>query len=523
MKSGFRQSMAWLHTWSGLLAGWILFAVFLTGTASYFRPEISYWMRPEAHVATPGPYSAQPMVDQLSRMAPSGFTLTLADERDPTGSAFWRDPTAGRRGFRQALLDPVSGLPLASRETRGGEFFYRLHFQLHYMSPILGRWIVSFCAMMMLVAIISGIVTHRRIFADFFTFRPRKGQRSWLDAHAATATLALPYHLMITYTGLITLVLMSLPWGAQLAYQGDVRTFNAEVFGRSDPGGPAGPATPLVPIDPLLAEAARLWGGAPAARIAITHPGGTTARVEVSRGPEQRISTQRDVLVFDGVTGALVGREGNVSGAAATFGTLYGLHLGRFAGPALRALFFLSALAGTAMVGTGLILWAVKQRQAAIKAGRFGFGLHLVSVLNLATIAGLPAAMAGFFWLNRLLPAALPARAEWEVDGFFMIWGACLLHAALRLGSRRGWMEQLALAGLLGLGLPPLNALTTSWHIGVTIPAGEWRLAGLDLTVAMLGAMLAGTAGYLALRQGKPVRKARLPVPAGGVQGEAAR
>ena len=25
MKNGFRQSMAWLHTWSGLLVGWVLF------------------------------------------------------------------------------------------------------------------------------------------------------------------------------------------------------------------------------------------------------------------------------------------------------------------------------------------------------------------------------------------------------------------------------------------------------------------------------------------------------------------
>ena len=32
MKEGFRQSMAWLHTWSGLLFGWLLFAIFLTGT-----------------------------------------------------------------------------------------------------------------------------------------------------------------------------------------------------------------------------------------------------------------------------------------------------------------------------------------------------------------------------------------------------------------------------------------------------------------------------------------------------------
>lgn len=32
MKEGFRQAMAWLHTWTGLIFGWLLFAIFLTGT-----------------------------------------------------------------------------------------------------------------------------------------------------------------------------------------------------------------------------------------------------------------------------------------------------------------------------------------------------------------------------------------------------------------------------------------------------------------------------------------------------------
>ena len=47
MKEGFRQAMAWLHTWAGLIFGWLLFAIFLTGTLAYFKDEISHWMQPE--------------------------------------------------------------------------------------------------------------------------------------------------------------------------------------------------------------------------------------------------------------------------------------------------------------------------------------------------------------------------------------------------------------------------------------------------------------------------------------------
>ena len=34
---GPRQSMSWLHTWASLILGWLLYAIFLTGTLSFFK------------------------------------------------------------------------------------------------------------------------------------------------------------------------------------------------------------------------------------------------------------------------------------------------------------------------------------------------------------------------------------------------------------------------------------------------------------------------------------------------------
>ena len=115
------------------------------------------------------------------------------------------------------------------RDTKCGDFLYQFHFELH-MAPLWGRWMVGACAMILLVALLSGIVTHRRIFADFFTFRrhAKSAQRGWLDAHNVSGVLALPFHLMITYTGLVTLALMYMPWGVQTAYKGDQQRFFAE-------------------------------------------------------------------------------------------------------------------------------------------------------------------------------------------------------------------------------------------------------------------------------------------------------
>ena len=53
------------------------------------------------------------------------------------------------------------------------------------------RWIVCFASLFMLIALISGIVIHKRIFKDMFVFRANKGSRSWLDVHNLSSVFAI--------------------------------------------------------------------------------------------------------------------------------------------------------------------------------------------------------------------------------------------------------------------------------------------------------------------------------------------
>lgn len=529
MKEGFRQSMAWLHTWSGLLVGWVLFMVFATGTASYFRDEITLWTKPELHAAAAAPAQvsqasaidlAQTALAQRAGASRRWF-ITMPTARNPALEASWvpappkgADPAVRprRRAFGSMTLDPASGRELgAARATRGGDFFFRLHFDLHYMPAVWGRWIVGVCAMFMLVAILSGIVTHKRIFKDFFTFRPAKGQRSWLDAHNVSAVLALPYHLMITYTGLVTLMFMYIPAGVQAVYQDRTDAFYADLN-----GGPAGnpkpsrePA-PLAPLGPMLAEASRIWHGAPVGRVTVTNPGHANATVSLVLQEGHDMTQALPNLTFDGVTGKLAAGTGREAGTAVqTRGVMYGLHVGRFADPLVRALFFLSGLAGCAMVATGLLMWAVKERPIHLKArkdGRVGVGLRLVDGLNLGGVAGLLLAMPVFFWANRLLPAGGAGRPELEIAWFFAAWGAAAL-AGLAFPTRWMWRLQLALGGALFALLPLLNPATGGAGLASSLAHGLWAVAGFDLVTLLLGALLL----YASLRLGpRPAVKPRL-------------
>ena len=511
MKAGFRQSMAWLHTWSGLVVGWLLFAVFLTGAVSFYRQEITQWMRPELRQPTPPPDAASIALNRLHGIGADArrWLIDLPDERDPVAHLYvWRDP-GKTPAFQREELDTASGEPVAARSTYGGDFLFYFHFDLN-MPSIWGRLIVGAAAIVMLVAIVSGVITHRRIFKDFFTFRPGKAaQRSWLDAHNLLAVMALPFHLMITYTGLITLMFLYMPWGRDIAYQGDRQAFLSEAALSTTIPAAAGVPMPLAPIDPMLAEAARRWDGAAVGRIDVYRPGDANALIEFTVSDAEQLAFHRRKITFDGTTGEAVATTDDTHWAAETQGVLYGLHIGRFADPVVRFLYFLSSIAGTAMIATGLLLWEIKRRPKEAEHEKARFGQRLVQTLNLGTIVGLPIGIAAFFWANRLLPPDLAGRADLEAIGFFSAWLLAMFHPMLRpIG--RAWVEQLVFAALLYGTLPLVNAATTGRHLGTTLANGDWILAGFDLTVLGVGLLLAWMARLVGRRSPS---SAQSPVP----------
>jgi hypothetical protein len=195
-----------------------------------------------------------------------------------------------------------------------------------------------------------------------------------------------------------------------------------------------------------------------------------------------------------------------VGGAAETRGVLYALHLGRFSDTTTRWLYFLVSLAGTAMVGTGLVLWTVTRRQKLPDPQRPHIGFRLVERLNIACIAGLSVAMAVFLWANRLLPASLGERADWEIHVFFIAWGSALLHAFLR-PPKRAWLEQLWAATALLAVLPVLNAATTTRPFWRSLADGDWVFVGMDLMCLGLAALHAALAIKVSRHQ--PRQRAR--------------
>lgn len=482
-KKGYRQHMASVHTWFGVLAGWLLFVVFLMGTVSFFKDEISIWTKPEL------PYQSlsndnqaiSHAISSLQRHYPNAQSWYIypATERYPLTQQYVKnaDDRFGKPKFFDQQQQEITEI----KDSKGGEFFYRMHFDLHYLSPRTARWLVGFFSMMMLIGLITGIIVHKKIFSDLFTLRLKKGQRSWLDAHNLVSVLPLPFHLMITFTGLVTLIAMYMPYAERFANI-DSQTVYQQIYSfrpvKPEVATTAKPA-PMVDIGKLISQSEKTWQN-PHYRItsvSVNLPNTDKSQVIIDAKPMHQIALLSEFHIYDGTTGKLLEKHTpNVSGATANR-LLVGLHKGKFANPLLRWLYFLSGMLGTAMVATGLILWTVKRQNLA---NRQHFGFFVLQRSNISLIAGLPLAMLSFFWFNRLLATDLANRANWEIHGFFIVWLIATLFAFC-VRPTVAWRGLLASTAIVAFCTPMLNAFTTNKGLLQSIKHNDWLFIGFDL------------------------------------------
>lgn len=501
-----RQSMAGLHTWGGLLPSWLLFVIIFAGTVASFDKEIERWMRPALHTATTNVVTADQVRDWLVSHVEEPvhvYWMHGPTTREPYWKLGWEEDGTGKRG--RAEFDPATGQVMP--KTLGGEFFFTLHYNLH--AGTIGMYIVGLTGMFMLVALVSGIIVHRRIFKDFFTLRPNaKGQRAWLDAHNLFGVIGLPFHLILAYTGVAIFVATYMPAGGLVAYGGNPLAFYEEVQGGYHRDELHQPASDPIPMQTLLTDAQKQWDGASLGWIIVEHPDDASSVVSVRRLDSSRIGSPQDALTYDATTGELLHQQ-NVPAGYEAYMWLVGLHMGQFGGQIVRVLYAVMGLAGCAMLVAGTSVWLRKRE------GRQMRGLQVVRVMNSAVFFGMPIASLVLLWANRLLPDTLDARAVAEGWCFALGWLAIAGFAVLRHRHAAQLTRQLlGLLAALALGLPLLNAFTTeNGHLLASLGNGNGVLAAIDISLLVIGV----TCAWLALRspQATPeASPAREPRPA---------
>jgi uncharacterized iron-regulated membrane protein len=494
MEPTFRQSMNWLHTWAGVVLGGLLFAIFWMGTLAVFDREIDRWMMPMTRLTIPETHisfdALRPSYEAAVKARAPVWSVILPTEREPVLWLAYNDASGQVRQF----VDPSTGAALPDPGTWAGtRFIYPFHYMLHIRFQQIGIWLVGLASMAMLVLCISGVVIHRKIFADFFTFRPRKQpRRMLLDLHNVTGVLGLPFHVVITLSGLIIFWSIYFPSGWQMAYPNQ-QTLNVEAFGiyaRSKLNKPG----ELGSLDAMVAETQRLWSGDTPSSIQVRHPGDAGAYVRIARLGTNRVTRLTDVASFDAATGALLHHSVARRPVMNAQRFIAGLHQIQFRHWMLRWVYFVLGLSGCVMIAAGYLYWLDARRKKHQQQGLSG--VCVVEVLTIGSTTGIIAATLAFFVANRLLPLGTTfagyERAALEAWAFYLVWLATFSHAWLR--PSRAWIEQCWGVAVFAVAAVALNWITTGDYLVRSLAHRHlWPIAGMDMML-LVAAVIAALA-----------------------------
>lgn len=537
MFQNFRLAMTWVHTWFGLVLGFVLVSTFFFGALSVFDREIDRWAIPQSRfepqpipsfdkVLRPVFESMQPTreaVDALRSEVNGPLPQHFNDVRSWNAYTTHRDPVlnvyAGfevpnardpdKTVYARRTIDPRTGEPLPDERLKiGSGFFYPMHYSLtlHWMD--LGYWIVGLAALVMLIALISGVVIHRKLFREFFTFRPEKRtQRSILDLHNLTGVVALPFHFFFAFTGIVIFVGIYFPIAhTQLQPLHDLHE-RQEAQETLLPTERAGVSVSMSSVDAMVAEAQRRWAARGVAGdvgfLSVRYPGDVNGYVSVYRAGTDRIATTSDGVHFKASTGELLREDPPVSAVARINEFLAGLHLQHFRHWLLRWLYVLGGLTGCVCIVTGLLFFVEKRRSQ--HAQQNSQGARVVDALAVTTVTGMLIATLGILIANRLLPDSLPTswpgRGNLEIYSFWFTWLLAMAHAFWRTAPvaqghmTLAWQEQCWTIMGMAASVVTLNWITTGDHLLRTLRDTYWPVAGLDLAL-LTAAALAGLAAH---------------------------
>jgi len=519
MFQSFRLSMTWLHTWFGLVLGYVLMACFFFGSLSVFDREIDRWAIPETRFQ-PQPIPSFDQVlapiyrdlrahpDDMAATAervigplphpdtmPMSTLFAYTTHRDPVlliGGEFdipnkpkdASDEHQHVHGF--ATIDPRNGKTLSDDQLKiGSGFFYPMHYSLHLEWKDLGYWIVGTAALVMLAALVSGVVMHRKIFRELFTFRPKKSTQR---------VVALPFHFFFAFTGLVIFAGIYLPVSETMLKPLHQQHEMLEASRTGLPHDPAHVAAPLASVDAMVLEAKRRWAArdmpGEVGLLTIEHFGDQNGYVSLYRAGTDRVTLVGQGVHFKASTGEVLREDPPPSTVSSVNDFLTGLHLQHFEHWLLRWFYVLGGLAGCVCIATGFIFFVEKRKKQHAAKGMAGS--RVVDALAVTTVTGMVVAALAILVFNRVLPADLPQRGDWEEYGFWAAWLLAMAHALWRtapvLQARiaPAWREQCWAIAVLAVLAVLLNWATTGDHLLKTVGAGYWPVAGLDL--AMLAA-----------------------------------
>ncbi|MEO1571762.1 MAG: PepSY-associated TM helix domain-containing protein [Bacteroidota bacterium] len=481
------------HSISGIVIGLGLFVIFYAGAFSLYRAELYAWadpaMRSGATMLTVDE-AAAPLFEEAPP-GPGADVIVSYPIRDRT--VYWFRYQTAEQDTVEAYVNASTGetLPTQGRSALS-DMLYELHF--FGQGGIWGEVVSGFVSVFMLFAIASGLLIHlRKLPKDWHTFRPRAKLRDALaDAHTVLGLVGLPFAAMYAISGaFLALLVILLGPSVLLVFEGDPEKIDATLAGfEVPPHDPTGEPAVMLPFAAYEDALPSSWDGVATIATVVVHEWGDAAAIATVYAESPGTLTGSPRAVLSAATGeVLVANDPPTATAlGGTTATLTNLHFASFGGGLVKVLYFVLALATSAVILTGNVLWVLVRRPKDPRATPW---LHrFLTRLTVGVGCGLVVAVPMLFLTTQVLPIDAPDLRMWEHVALFGTWILLTFAAFAGPTATAAARWQLALAGVLSLLVPLASgALGESWP-WTSLAQGWTGLLIVDAGFALMGVVL---------------------------------
>lgn len=474
-----------LHSWIGLALGLLLYVVSFSGVVALFAEELDPWLRVD--VAAPpslSPEDLDALVDRTVAGGTDSFLLLLPSAYRPWVTVI----PQGDDSAPPQRLDAGTLAALPPRGETAAELLTRLHTDL-LLPQSVGRYVVGLLGIALLASAISGLLLHRKMLQEMFSFRPGRSPRLfWTDMHKLLGLWVAPFHVVMALTGSILgfagiVVLVA----ALTAHRGDGAAAMA-ALGMLHPSSEV--ASDVAPASTLLATALDRMPGLVPEVVEIADWGRKSARMVVMGNVSGRL-VYYPTVSLSGAAGTVLevvdwSREGL---GRRLYAMLTPLHYGSFGGLAVKLLYAALGISLCMLSVSGLRIW---RSRLAGDADTAAFPKAMTGV-----IVGLPMATGVTFWTGRVFQSAGSDGFPLVMAVFLSAWIVAVVYACLR---GRGAGGDLGITLCLVLVSFPVQTLCLmAWT--APDPTALVPIAAVDLPALILGG-----AALIRIRRGESSR-----------------